>query len=133
MIEVRGLIPYVFCADAGAVADWCTTVFGWAERGRWSNDDGVVTNVELDPGGGGEVWLDGPVPDWEERTGGLGSWVGMVVDDVDAVHARLVDAGHEVPQPSIRPFGVRELSVTDPEGHRWGFIQRLASSPGGGP
>lgn len=132
MIEVRGLIPYVFCANAGAVADWCTSVFGWTERGRWSNDDGAVTNVELDPGGGGEVWLDGPVPDWEQRTGGLGSWVGVVVDDVDAVHAQLVAAGQEVPQPSTRPFGVRELSVTDPEGHRWAFIERLASAPGVG-
>ena len=22
-IRVRGVIPYVFCADAGAIADWC--------------------------------------------------------------------------------------------------------------
>jgi MerR family transcriptional regulator, thiopeptide resistance regulator len=85
------------------------------------------TNVELVAGGGGEVWLDGPVRDWFERSGGLGSWVGVVVDDVDAVHARLNAAGHEVPEPRTRPFGVRELSVTDPEGHRWGFVQRLPS------
>ena len=133
MAEVRGVIPYVFCADAGAVADWCVAVLGFAERSRWPDEEGVVRNVELVPGGGSEVWLDGPVPDWHERTGGLGSWVGVVVDDVDAVHARLVAAGHEVPEPSNRPFGVRELSVTDPEGHRWGFIQRLPSPPGEGP
>lgn len=24
-----------------------------------------------------------------------------------------------------RDHGVREISVTDPEGHRWGFVQRL--------
>ena len=131
MTAVRGLIPYVFCADAGEVADWCTATLGWSERGRWTNDDGVVTNVELDPGGGGEVWLDGPVPDWHERTGGRSSWVGVVVDDVDAVHAGLVAAGHDVPEPRTRPFGVRELSLTDPEGHGWGFIQRLPE-PGPG-
>ncbi len=72
MTEVRGLVPYLFCADPRAVADWCTATLGWTERGRWSNDDGVVTNVELVPGGGGEVWLDGPVPDWHDAPAASG-------------------------------------------------------------
>ena len=59
-IKVRGVIPYVFCADAGAIADWCVEVLGFVERERWSEDDGVVRNVELIVGDS-EVWLDGPV------------------------------------------------------------------------
>lgn len=121
---VLGAIPYVFCADAGAVADWCVRVLGFAERERWPDDDGVVRNVEL-LAGDGEVWLDGPVPDWNARTGGLGSWVGFLVDDVDSVHRGLVDAGVELDPPRTREHGVREITVTDPEGHAWGFVQRL--------
>lgn len=119
---VRGIIPYVFCADAGAIADWCIDVLGFRERGRWADDDGTVHNVELAVGDG-EVWLDGPVPDWRERLG-LPWWTGFLVDDVDAVHAHLGAAGHPVEPPVDRGFGVRQLTVVDPEGHQWGFVQR---------
>lgn len=98
---VRGVIPYVFCADAGAAADWCVEVLGFVERERRPDDNGVVRNVELVVGAS-EVWLDGPVPDWHEKTGGLGSRVGVLVDDVDAVHDWLVAAGIELDPPHTR-------------------------------
>jgi uncharacterized glyoxalase superfamily protein PhnB len=121
---IRGVIPYVFCADPGAVADWCVDVLGFVERERWPDETGVVRNVELMVGDS-EVWLDGPVPDWRDKSGGLGSWVGLLVDDVDAIHDRLVAAGVELDPPRTRDHGVREITITDPEGHGWGFVQRL--------
>lgn len=114
----------MFCADAGAVADWCVDVLGFVELGRWPDEDGAVRNVELVVGDS-EVWLDGPVPDWNDRTGGLGSWVGFLVDDVVAVHDRLVAAGVDVDSPRERGHDVKEITVMDPEGHGWGFVQRL--------
>lgn len=122
---VRALIPYVFCIDAGATADWCVQVLGFVERDRWHNEDGVVTNVELTVGHN-EVWLDGPVPDWNERLHGLSCWVGLVVHDVDAVYHHLRGRVDDLPAPRDRPFGARELTVSDPEGHQWGFITRTA-------
>ena len=129
LTDVRAVIPYVFCADAGAIADWCVQVLGLAERRRWSDDEGVVRNVELVVGGN-EVWLDGPVPDWQERLSGLGSWVGFLVDDVDAVYGRITEAGASVEPPIDREFGVRQITVTDPEGHMWGFIRRADATHG---
>lgn len=123
---VLGVIPYVFCADAGATADWCVEVLGFVERERWPDDDGIVRNVELAVGES-EVWLDGPVPDWSERTGGLGSWVGFLVVDVDAMYDRISAAGVELEPPRSREHGVREITVTDPEGHSWGFVQRTCT------
>ncbi len=123
-VQIEGVIPYVFCADAGAVADWCVEVLRFQERERWPDDDGVVRNVELVVGDS-EVWLDGPVPDWKDRFGGLGSWVGFRVPDVDAVFESLSAAGVELDPPRTRDHGVREIGVTDPEGHIWGFVQRL--------
>ena len=84
----------------------------------------MVRNVELTVGDS-EVWLDGPVPDWSDKTGGLGSWVGVLVDNVDAVHQRIAAAGVDLDPPRTRGHGVREITVTDPEGHAWGFVQRL--------
>ncbi len=120
----RGSIPYVFCADAGAVADWCVEVLGFEERERWSDDAGVVRNVELIVGDS-ELWLDGPVPDWHATTAGLGSWVGFLVDDVDAHYERLCDRGIALDPPRTRAHRVREITVEDPEGHAWGLVQRL--------
>ena len=75
--------------------------------------------------GDSEVWLDGPVPDWNDQTGGHGFWVGVLVDGVNAVHDRLVAAGVELDPPRTRDHAVKEITVTDPEGHGWGFVQRL--------
>lgn len=121
---VRGVIPYVFCADAGAVADWLVEVLGFVERERWPDEDGVVRNVELVVGTS-EVWLDGPVPNWNQGEGALGSWVGFLVDDVDETYERIKTAGVDLDSPRTREHGVREITVNDPEGHMWGFVQRL--------
>ncbi len=122
--QVKGIVPYVFCTDAGAVADWCVRVLGFEERGRWS-EAGVVRNVELTVDGN-EVWLDGGV-DWKQRWGDLGSWVGSWVDDVDAVYeyVRGRDPNVDVKPPADSDFGIRMMTVIDPEGHEWGFMRRV--------
>lgn len=125
MNDITGLVPYVFCADAGATADWCVEVLGFTERGRWTNEEGVVTNVDLAVGPN-EVWLDGPEPDWRDVKHGLCSWMGLVVADADAKHQELREAGRAVGDLVTR-FGVRQFTVTDPEGHDWGFMTRLQS------
>jgi len=66
-----------------------------------------------------------PVPDWLEKTGGLGFWVGVLVDDVAVIHDRLVAHGVELDPPRTRDHGVKQITATDPEGHSWGFVQRL--------
>jgi predicted enzyme related to lactoylglutathione lyase len=43
----------------------------------------------------------------------------LFVDDVDALHARLVEAGVAVTQPpEDMPWGVRELTLSDPDANR---------------
>lgn len=121
IVGVRGAVPYVFCADAGAVADWCMDVLGFHERGRWTNDDGQVSNVELTLVEA-EVWLDGPVPDWDERLSGLGSWIGLMVDDVDAVYEQVRSRVAELDPPVDRAFGTRHLTdCSRSGGSRVGF------------
>ncbi len=46
----------------------------------------------------------------------------VVVDDVDAHHARAVEAGAEVVQPPAdQDYGGRLYVCRDPEGHLWSF------------
>jgi catechol 2,3-dioxygenase-like lactoylglutathione lyase family enzyme len=57
-----------------------------------------------------------------------GSWgrVILYVDDVDAVHARAVAAGHEPEMaPSDAPWGERYFHLRDPDGHELSFARPL--------
>ena len=44
------------------------------------------------------------------NTGGLGSWTGFIVDDVDNVYEQLVAAGVELEAPRTRDHSVREIT-----------------------
>lgn len=120
--EYKGVVPYLFYDDAAAAMEWYARVFGFEEIGRWSNDDGKVQNAEMRIGNT-ELWLDGSGrrKDNDERP----TWIGIWVDDVDAVFARIQAAGIDCEAPVDRDFGVRMLNVPDPMGYLWGFIRRI--------
>ena len=69
-----------------------------------------------------ELWLDGSGrrQNDDERL----NWIGICVDDVDAVYRRVQDAGIECEAPVDRDFGVRMLNVPGEMGYLWGFIRR---------
>ena len=62
--------------------------------------------------------------DWD------GVWWGRVifyVDEVDAFHRRLVDAGlTPSTAPADAPWGERYFHIDDPDGHELSFAKRLA-------
>jgi uncharacterized glyoxalase superfamily protein PhnB len=116
-ITFGGLVPYLFYEDAAAMLDWYARVFGWVERGRWE-EGGKVQNAEMRVGEG-ELWLDGGGTEPPRPT-----WVGVWVDDLDAMYERVRDAGVQADPPETKPYGVRMLTVTDPAGYHWGFMTR---------
>jgi len=118
-ITFGGLVPYLYYEDAAAMLDWYARVFGWVERGRWEAD-GKVHNAEMQVGDG-ELWLDGGGPAPTRPT-----WVGVWVDDLDAMYERVRAAGVEADPPETKPYGVRMLTVSDPAGYDWGFMTRTS-------
>lgn len=109
----------LFTADMAASVDFYETIglsviFGGPETSFTTMDIGPVAflNLQFDP-----TWT---VP---ERT--WGRFI-MWVDDVDAAHARLVDAGY-VPTmaPSDAAWGERYFHITDPAGHEVSVSRRL--------
>ena len=124
--------------DAAAAIDWLVDAFGFAERGeRYLMDDGTVGHAELEyegeivtvatpnadyqsPGthrascAAAARWLDNP---W------VVDGLMVLVDDLDAHHARAVGAGANVIRPlEDGPVG-RLYTAEDLEGHRWMFQQ----------
>jgi uncharacterized glyoxalase superfamily protein PhnB len=107
--------------------DWYARVFGFEDIGRWENDAGGVQNGEMRVGNA-EVWLDGGGRQLFSREGDdRPQWIGVWVDDVDAMYERIKTAGAEAEPPVTREFGVQMLTVPDPFGYLWGFMRRVGS------
>ena len=109
-----------------------------------ARDDGSVIVAKLETPRGGLVMVGTPSRDWvRERLEQAGSsfhqpdppaWpclthtVSVIVDDVDAHHARA--GAHRatiLAEPTDQPWGLRTYAAIDPGGHQWEFCQVLAS------
>jgi len=123
------VVPMLHYEDVAAALDWLSRVCGFSERMRLDNEDGSVSLAEVEVPGGGLVMVTGPYEDLQSpRTlGGSTVLMYIMVDSVDAHHARAREAGGEVTeQPADQPYGHRRYSLLDPEGHHWAFAQVLA-------
>jgi catechol 2,3-dioxygenase-like lactoylglutathione lyase family enzyme len=89
---------------------------------RYGGPDAPFTSYRV---GAGFVnlQLDG---DWQPRPDVWGRVV-FWVDDVDAVHDRVVAAGLEpMTEPADAPWGERYFHIRDPDGHELSFARPLA-------
>jgi len=80
--------------------------------------------------GDGVVWLNREAPEHRMvsplTTGTVTASLAVIVDDVDAQHARVAATGAAIDdEPNDMTYGVREYSVRDPEGHLWLFQTSL--------
>jgi catechol 2,3-dioxygenase-like lactoylglutathione lyase family enzyme len=61
---------------------------------------------------------------------GSHNWFGYFeVDDVDALHVEITARGATCTSPADRDYGMREIVVTTPDGHRLVFGQELKGAP----
>ena len=121
----HGLLPCLDYEDAGTMLDWLSSTFGFAERARYVDADGIVRQAEMRVGDQ-ELWLSGRGAGyWADRGAPPDLWIGVWVDDVDAHYDRVRAAGLEAEAPIDRDYDVRSFNVFDPEGYHWGFLKRL--------
>ena len=121
--------------DAGAAADWIATAFGLTETGRWSDDTGRVTHVNLELHGS-ELMLGWPSADYQSprrhaetceqarlwsETPYVVDGVLVYVDDIDAHFATASAAGARILTPLEDGGHGRRYRAEDLEGHRWMF------------
>jgi uncharacterized glyoxalase superfamily protein PhnB len=127
--------------DVGRAADWIAQAFGFTETGRWADDDGRVThvNMELD---GGMIMLGYPSSDYQSpkrhaevceqartwrETPFVVDGVHVAVEDIDAHYARAQAAGATILSELEDNTGIgqRQYRAEDLEGHRWMFATSL--------
>ena len=130
--------PMVAYEDTATAIDWLTEAFGFAEHGdRYVMEDGRIGHAELDVGGG-TVMLATPNRDYRspkshrETCADAARWLDnpwvvdgllVLVDDLDAHHARAETAGANVIRPPEEGPDGRLYTAEDLEGHRWMFQQ----------
>jgi uncharacterized glyoxalase superfamily protein PhnB len=112
------VMPVLGVPDVRASAAWLCRAFGFAERLRIGDH-----RIQLDvPGGGAVVLAHGAPPSADAA-----SSVMVRVADVDAHHRRAVETGARVTSPPTTwPFGERQYSARDADGHAWTFTQSVA-------
>lgn len=141
--------PHLHYDDVHAALAWLRRAFGLVAQARCERDgDNLTARLEGPDGGAVMIsgvdeelrgWVRGRAPRFEQAAGR--SWpllthaVTVLVDDVDAHHARTVSEGAAVlSAPKDQPWGLRSYAVLDPEGHQWEFATvRSGSAASCGP
>jgi uncharacterized glyoxalase superfamily protein PhnB len=121
------LIPGLRYRNALAVMDWLNQVFGFERQTVIEGENGVVHHAELTLGGAMVMLGTGKDDEYSRNfkspidlDGVETCALYLVVPDADAAHARAVAAGATVVRPlQDTPYGSREFTVKDPEGHSW--------------
>jgi uncharacterized glyoxalase superfamily protein PhnB len=132
------IFPMIAYEDPAAAIDWLTESFGFEERGeRQVMEDGTIGHAEVDVGGA-TVMLATPTRDYQspkthrETCEAAARWLDnpwvvdgllVLVDDLDAHHARAVAAGVNVIRPLEEGPDGALYTAEDLEGHRWMFQQ----------
>lgn len=112
--------PTFQARDARAMINFLTAI-GFVETAVYGDGD-VVEHAQLDWPEGGAVMLGSHRPGqvWSREPGTAGCYV--VTDDVDAVYARVREAGGRIIQPlENADYGNYTFACADPEGNLWSF------------
>lgn len=126
---VQRRISILVYADLEAAHDFLVRVFVLGPGQITRDDSGRIVHAELQAGDG-VLWLHPESTDFglasPRSVGAATASVAVMVDDVDA-HFRHVreEGGDVVYEPVDQPYGYREYSARDHEGHLWSFMKPL--------
>lgn len=120
---MHSLNPHIVCADCAAAMEFYKQAFGATEEMRMTGPEGRMMHAAMRFGDSMLMLMD-EFPEWGAKgpklLGGTPVTIHMIVDDVDAVFARAIDAGAKVVMPVADQFwGDRYGILEDPWGHSW--------------
>lgn len=115
--------------DIEAAFEYLIRVFGFGPGELTRDPDGNVVHGEIQAGDG-EFWLHLESEPFGLRSpanlGGASGTMAVMVDDVDAHHRYAAEHDATIRyEPTDQPYGYREYSAVDLEGHLWSFMKPL--------
>ncbi|MGA2742369.1 MAG: VOC family protein [Bryobacteraceae bacterium] len=121
------IVPRLIYKDVAKAIDWLRGAFGFTERLRTAPEpDGAIHHAQLAIGEGSIILTGQPA----QRPNEFIEAVTIPVENIDAHYERARQFGARIlSPPDTKPFGERQYSAEDPEGHRWAFTQSVADVP----
>ena len=120
------IVPCLSYRDAPAAIAWLKEAFGFTENMIVPGPDGTIAHAQLAFSSG--LIMVGSQRDDELAMripcdlGGVTQSIYIVVEDADAHYDRAAAAGAEIVRElQDTPYGSRDYSARDPEGHLWNF------------
>lgn len=140
-VRMPSVIPMMSYEDVAAAAKWLVDAFGFEEDGRWTDENGHVTHVNLVTGDG-VVMVGNPGADYQSprrhaetcttarqwtKTPFVVDGVLVYVSGLRAHHDRAIARGAHVLSgiEDNDAVGQRQYRVEDLEGHRWMFAEPI--------
>ncbi len=121
------IVPRLIYKDVAKAIDWLREAFGFTERLRTAAEpDGTIHHAQLAIGDGCAILTGQPVAGADEFIQAL-----LVrVENIDEHCARARKCGARIlSPPDSKPFGERQYSAEDLEGHFWAFTESVADVP----
>ncbi|MGB7844500.1 MAG: bleomycin resistance family protein [Candidatus Acidiferrum sp.] len=110
MNEFECVVPILNVKNFAASMDYYQNKLGFRKKWDWGDPPtfGCVVRGKV------EIFL------CEGAQGQPGTWMSIFMDDVDALHEEYRSRGAIIRLPPTNmPWGVREMNVEDPDGHRF--------------
>ena len=112
-------VPILYSSDVVKSLSYYVDVLGFDNKWEWGNptDFGGVSKDSV------EIYF------CLNAMGHPGTWLCLLVDDVDTYHDAINAKGAKIlSKPETMEWGIREMVVEDPDGHKIRFGQGAASS-----
>jgi len=109
MNEFECVVPILNVKNFALSMDYYVSKLGFTKKWDWGTPPsfGSVARGKV------EIFLS------EGGQGQAGVWMSIFTEDVDALHGEYKKSGAIIRQPPTNmPWGVREMNVQDPDGHR---------------
>jgi uncharacterized glyoxalase superfamily protein PhnB len=129
-MATQTITPYLLYEDVVTAAAWLAQAFGFREVDRSTGGaGGIHMELAIAPDGT-RIYAGSPPRGFANpRKVGRTAIMYVRVEDLDAHHARAVEAGAEiVEEPTETPDGHRRYTCDDPEGHQWTFAAPSAGA-----
>jgi uncharacterized glyoxalase superfamily protein PhnB len=121
------VVPILIYNDVAKAVEWLCEAFGFRERLRAPDRNGVINHAQLAVGDGAIMVgrSRGPLKPLEAHD--IRQYVLVEVQNADEHCERAKRHGATILQaPGDLPFGARQYTASDLEGHWWTFSQNIA-------
>ena len=117
-MQFKRVVPILYSSNLVKSLAYYMDILGFEDKWEWGNPPtfGGVSKQNV------EIFF------CEEGQGNPGTWISVMIDKVDDYHESIKARGAKIiDPPGNRPWGLREMLVEDPDGHKIRFGQRGGS------